>query len=203
MDQELITRISEALIFASDTPLSIGQIRECIGDISVDVVEESINGLVEEYTNVNRAFLLKKVAGGYQFATKPEYYKWIKHLYEGRIQTRLSRAALETLAILAFKQPVTKVEVASIRGVNSDGVIKNLLMRKLINIMGRAAGPGRPLLYGTTPEFLRYFGINSIEDLPKPKEIEELLSDGEGAEIFSNFAGIESQNTLNEPDSEQ
>lgn len=193
MEQNFIKRITEALIFASDTPLSIKQICDCIGNVSTETVDDAITLLSQEYSDVERAFFLKKVGGGYQFATKPDYYKWIKRLYEGRIQSRLSRAALEALAIIAFKQPVTKVEISSIRGVNSDGVIRSLLVRKLITLVGRTGGPGRPLLFGTTPEFLRYFGINSLEDLPKPREIEELLA-GEGVAILSDFTRVDHQN---------
>jgi segregation and condensation protein B len=191
MEQDFLKRITEALIFASDEPLSIKQICDCISNISPEEVKDVIALLSQEYSDAGRVFFLKRVGGGFQFATKPEYYKWIKHLYEGRMQSRLTRASLEALAIIAFKQPVTKVEVSMIRGVNSDGVIKNLLMRRLITMMGRATSPGRPLLYGTSPEFLRYFGLNSLEDLPKPKEIEELLTGGEGAAILSDFAEVD------------
>jgi len=194
MDQEYIKRVVEALIFASDEPLSTEQIRICIDDVQIQEIDDAINLLIQEYSDIERAFFLKKVSGGYQFATKPEYFKWIKRLYEGRIQHRLSRAALEALAIIAFKQPVSKVEVSAIRGVNSDGVIKSLLLRRLVALAGRSSGPGRPLLYGTTPEFLKYFGLNSLDELPKLKEIEELLADGEGAAILYDFAASENKN---------
>ena len=127
-----------------------------------------------------RAFFLKKAGGGYQFATRPEYFRWIKQMFAGRERNRLTRAALETLSIIAFKQPISRVEVAAIRGVNSDGVMQTLLERKLISITGRDEGQGRALLFSTTREFLIYFGIDDISDLPKPKEIEELLAIGEG-----------------------
>jgi len=188
MEREFLKRIIEALIFASDEPLSIKQIDNSIDEASMEEINEALTQLNEEYSDPCRAFSLKKVSGGFQFTTKPEYYRWIKRLYEGRIQYRLSRAALETLAIIAFKQPITKVEVSMIRGVNSDGVVKSLLTRKFITLLGRARGPGRPLLYGTTPQFLRYFGLNDLEDLPKPKEIEELMAEGQGATILTNIA---------------
>ena len=187
MDRIFLKRLIEALIFASDSPLTIKDLQTAIDEVSLEETEEAVKVIHEEYSNGNYGFFLKKVAGGYTFATKPEYYKWIKQLFEGKIQSRLSQAALEALAIITYKQPVSKIEVSTIRGVNSDGVIKNLLLRKLITIVGRSTGPGRPLLYGTTPEFLRYFGLNSLNDLPKPREIEELLSDGEGATLLSNL----------------
>ena len=173
MDHIFLKRLIEALIFASDSPLTIKDLQTAIDEVSLEETEEAVKVIHEEYSNGNYGFFLKKVAGGYTFATKPEYYK--------------SQAALEALAIITYKQPVSKIEVSTIRGVNSDGVIKNLLLRKLITIVGRSTGPGRPLLYGTTPEFLRYFGLNSLNDLPKPREIEELLSDGEGATLLSNL----------------
>ncbi|MFQ6116483.1 MAG: SMC-Scp complex subunit ScpB, partial [bacterium] len=110
---------------------------------------------------------------------------WIKKLFKGRARPKLSQAALESLAIIAFKQPISRVEVDAIRGVHSGGVIKNLLERNLISIAGRAQTVGKPILYGTTSEFLRYFGINDISELPKPKEIEEIMGKLDGAEEYS------------------
>ena len=108
-------------------------------------------------------------------------------MFQEKQRSRLSRAALETLAIVAFKQPISRVEVSAIRGVNSDGVMKKLLDFRLITISGRESGPGRPLLFKTTQEFLNYFGINDISELPRPKEIEELLAEGEGSEILQRL----------------
>lgn len=109
--------------------------------------------------------------------TREAYSGWLRKLFQRRIKSRLSHAALETLSVIAFRQPVSRTEVDAIRGVNSEGVVRTLLERKLITISGRADGPGRPLLYKTTREFLRYFGINDISDLPKPREMEELLKE--------------------------
>jgi len=144
------------------------------------------------------------LAGGFQFVTRPELANYIKQYYKGKSKSRLSRAALETLAIIAFKQPISRPEIDMIRGVNSDGVVKNLLERNLIFISGRSETIGRALLYSTTPEFLRYLGINEISDLPKPKEIEELLGSPQeelpfsGDEIDEKI--IEKISTLNEPE---
>ena len=184
MDRQQIKNIIEALIFASDGPITIGQLASII-EVEKNEVEEALQVLMKDLED--RSLILKKVSGGYEFATRPEYSRWIKKMFVGKAKSRLTRAALETLAIIAFKQPISRVEVSAIRGVNSDGVIRGLLERKLISISGRAEGPGRPLLFVTTKEFLRYFGINEISDLPKPKEIEALLAEGEGHKVISEI----------------
>jgi len=184
MDKQQVKKIVEALVFASESPISVSQLASII-EVEKAIVEEAIELLTDELKD--RSILLKKVSGGYEFATRPEFSQWIKKMFVGKAKSRLSRAALETLAIIAFKQPISKVEVSAIRGVNSDGVIKGLLERRFISISGRADGPGRPLLFVTTKEFLRYFGINDISDLPKPKEIEELLAEGEGNKVISEI----------------
>lgn len=186
MEKDKLRNIIEALVFASDTPITVTQIREIIEGVGKREIEDALEDLAHGLSD--RVFFLKKVGGGYQFATRPEYSKYIGHLYENKLRSRLSRAALETLAIIAFKQPITKVEISAIRGVNSDGVIKNLLERKLITISGRDPGPGRALVFTTSKDFLHYFGINEIADLPRPKEIEELLADGEGGKLLGQIS---------------
>ena len=178
MEQDKLKSILEALIFASDTPLSMNQLKVILEGVEKAEIESALEGLAADLQA--RAFFLKKAGGGYQFATRPEYSRWIKQMYVGRERNRLTRAALETLSIIAFKQPISRVEVSAIRGVNSDGVIKTLLERKLVTITGRDEGQGRALLFSTTKDFLIYFGIDDLADLPKPKEIEELLAQGEG-----------------------
>lgn len=187
MDSEQLTQILEALIFASDTPLTLKQMQQALEEVEEDVLTNVVNGLVQAYNQGQHAFMITRVAGGYQFTTRPEFARWIKKLYDGRVQTRLSRAALEALAIVAFKQPVSRTEVAAIRGVNSDGVMKSLLERNLITISGRAPDQGRPLLYRTSDHFLQYFGINDLTELPKPREIEELLAEGEATVILADL----------------
>jgi segregation and condensation protein B len=186
MEKDKLRNIIEALVFASGTPITVAQIREIIEGAGKKEIEDALEDLAHGLSD--RVFFLKKVGGGYQFATRPEYSKYIGHLYENKLRSRLSRAALETLAIIAFKQPITKVEISAIRGVNSDGVIKNLLERKLITISGRDPGPGRALVFTTSKDFLHYFGINEIADLPRPKEIEELLADGEGGKLLGQIS---------------
>lgn len=179
MEEQKIKHIVEALIFASDTPLPADRIKEAIEETNGLDIDAVVNTLNEEYAQNGRAFTIQRVAGGFHLSTLPEYAEWIRRLYLGRHKNRLSQAALETLAIVAFKQPVSRVDIAQIRGVDPDGVLKNLLERRLITISGRSEGVGRPLLYNTTPEFLQYFGLNDISQLPKPREIEELFGKGD------------------------
>lgn len=194
MDHALLKQIVEALIFASDEPLSESRIRSCIEDVDGQSLETIIESLNEEYHRSGRSFRIVKVAGGFQFATQPAFSKWIKRLYQGRSRARLTQASLEVLAIVAFQQPVSRTEIDAVRGVNSVGVLRNLMERRLITIAGRAEGVGRPLLYKTTDEFLRYFGINDISDLPKPKEIEEILGSGEVSDqVVEALALLEEQ----------
>ncbi|MBN1541039.1 SMC-Scp complex subunit ScpB [candidate division KSB1 bacterium] len=186
MDREQLSRVLESIIFASDSPLSLRQIESILEEVSRTEIESALETL--EASLENRALLLKKVAGGYIFATRPEYAPFVKKMFVGKERSRMSRAALETLAIIAFKQPISRVEINAIRGVNSDGVIKGLLERRFIDISGRDGGPGRALLFRTTLDFLKYFGINDIAELPKPKEIEQLLAEGEGGKILQDMS---------------
>lgn len=174
---EHLKQIVEALVFASDVPITIDQIKGFIGETTAAQVRKVVEELNLEYKQTSRAFHIIHVAGGVQMVTRGSYSQWVKKLFEKRIKSRLSQAALETLSVIAFKQPVPKSEIAAIRGVNCDGVVRTLLERKLVTIAGRGEGPGRPLLLRTTKQFLQYFGVNDISDLPKPREIEELMKE--------------------------
>ncbi len=185
MEPDELKPIVEALIFASEEPISAQRIANMIDGVTPKRVLQAIEELNREYDETGRSFFVKRLAGGYQMVTRPEYGQWVRRILKKGTRPRLSRAALETLAIIAFKQPVSRVEIDFIRGVNSDGVLKSLLERELIAIAGRAETVGRPLLYKTTSEFLRYFGLNSLDELPRPKEIDELLASGEGAAILA------------------
>jgi segregation and condensation protein B len=197
METQELKSIVEALIFAADEPLSEARIRETLeleNGFDFGAVIEALN---QEYQNGGRAFTIRKIAGGYQIVTQQNYASWIRKLYLGRQKNRLSHAALETLALIAFKQPISRVDIAQIRGVNSDGVIGTLLERKLVTISGRSEAVGRPLLYSTTAEFLKYFGINDIADLPKPREIEELFSkEGMPEELLQALSQTDAQLSL-------
>jgi segregation and condensation protein B len=165
------------LIFASDVPISADQIKTLVEDVRPEDIQKTVEELNLEYRNTNRTFHIVRIAGGYQLVTHESYAPWVKKLFQGRIKTKLSQAAMETLSIIAFRQPVSKTEMEAVRGVNCDGVVRTLLERKLVTISGRGEGPGKPLMYNTTREFLRCFGINDIADLPKPREIEELFKE--------------------------
>jgi len=176
--------IVEALLFAADQPVTAGKIRQCIEMDDEIPVQEIVDQLNDYYHQEDRSFFIMEVAGGYQLVTRREFEPYVKKLYVGASRMRLSRAALETLSIIAYKQPVSRPEIDSIRGVNSDSVIRTLLERDLIAVKGREEQPGRPLLYGTSDEFLRYFGLNSLDDLPKLKEIDALMDQsGESDDI--------------------
>jgi len=170
----------EALIFATDKPLSTLEIVELINNafgfmdekISLDQVESAIEGIVEKYNSEFYPFEVKQSGGGWQFLTKKEYHKTIAQLNGDKFLKRLSGAALETLAIISYKQPITKGEIEAIRGVNSDYTVQRLLEKELIIISGRNEKlPGHPLVYSTSKNFMDYFGINSADDLPRIREV--------------------------------
>lgn len=183
MDKTYLSVI-EALIFASDEPISESEIIKAIKGIDGEDIEINsldIQSVVEELNNKyeasESAFKIKKIANGFLFATTEITAKYLGFLSSEKSKRRLSQAALETLAIIAYKQPITKPELEQIRGVNSDYILNTLLEKNLITITGRAESIGRPLLYGTTTEFLKYFGLYNLSDLPKPREIEEIMKD--------------------------
>jgi segregation and condensation protein B len=183
-----ILEVIEALLFATDEPLSLRQLFDLLSYLDdperpermdQDMILRSIEFLNHEFDSTHRAFRIVKVAGGYQYATLPKYGVWLGRMVKERSKRKLSVSALETLAVIAYKQPVTKPELEAIRGVNADYVLHSLLERNLVAIVGRAATPGRPLLYGTTKEFLKHFGLNDLAELPKPREIDELLAEAQ------------------------
>ena len=198
MDEAFKRQVVEALIFASDTPLPESKIASYVEDLTSRGVRDLVKEINTEYSKSNRAFRIAKIAGGYQLNTQKQFAPWIKKIFKGRTKQRLSQAGLESLAIVAFKQPISRTEIDAIRGVNSGGVLKNLLERNFVAIAGRSTAVGKPLIYGTTSEFLRYFGVNDISDLPKPKEIEEIMGKMDGSEAISQ----EVRDVLTSPDEE-
>jgi segregation and condensation protein B len=183
MDNTYISVI-EALIFSSDDSLSAEEIIRAVksidGDdveLTKDEVESTVDILNQKYSDSGNSFRILRIANGYLYATLEQFSKYVGYLSSERTKRRLSQAALETLSIIAYKQPITKPDLESIRGVNSDYILTTLLEKNLITIKGRAETVGRPLLYGTTDEFLKYFGLNNLTDLPKPREIEEIMQD--------------------------
>lgn len=172
---ELNARIVEALLIASEEPVTQNRLNECLDPGHQVDLKETVDYLNDQYENTGNSFFIKGVAGGYQLVTRKDFEGYIRRYLNRSGRIRLSYAALETLAIIAYKQPVSRPDIDSIRGVNSEGVISTLLERDLITVQGRSDTPGRPLLYGITQEFLRYFGLNSTSDLPRLKELEEIL----------------------------
>lgn len=169
--------IIEAVLFASDMPLSLNELSQILEGAEPAMIRTAIEGLNEAYNATPNSFQIIEVAGGYQFGARPEYARWIRRVYRGRIPSRLSQASLECLSIIAYKQPISRTEIEAVRGVNVDGVLRTLLDRSLIRIAGRGTGVGRPILYATTSEFLKYFGLNRLTDLPKVDELKEMLRD--------------------------
>jgi len=168
-----LKNIIESLLFVSETPLTVDRIRKILSSADSKEIRHALNTLSDEYERRKGGFLLRQVAGGYQFRTRPEHSQWIRHLVQPN-PVRLSKAALETLAIIAYKQPVIRSDIEHIRGVDSGGIIRTLLERKFIRILGRKEIPGRPLIYATTKQFLEVFDLKDLRDLPTPKEIESL-----------------------------
>lgn len=163
-------QIIEALLIATDVPLSLQRIAEII-NVLIDEVKQGIDTLNQEYKDTGRAFEIKEVAGGYQIYTLPEYADFVGRLKQKK--EKLSKAALETLAIIAYHQPITRAEVEKARGVDSSYILESLLEKGLIKTCGRLPTPGRPIKYSTTYEFLRYFGIKDLSELPREEDFAE------------------------------
>ncbi len=177
MEIDKLKKVLESLLFVSDSPLPAKKVAAFLKDGSLEEVEQAFASLREDINQLDRSFQLVQVAEGYQLVTRPEYHRWAKELYKVISKTRLSKASLEALAIIAYKQPVTRAEVEAIRGVEVSNLVQSLLEKRMIRILGRAETPGRPLLYGTTTEFLIHFGLKDLADLPKVSEIQELAGD--------------------------
>lgn len=172
------SRILEALLFASDEVLSVAKIKSILdGQPDARKIRKMVDDINSKLQRERHPFEITEVAGGFQFRTIAYYHPWVRQLFKERSVKKLSLQALECLAIIAYKQPITKAEIEAIRGVVSDGAMKTLLERRLVTISGRSEKPGRPLLYATSAEFLQYFGINKIGDLPKIEEFEALAKE--------------------------
>lgn len=168
----------ESLVFASDEPISLKEIQACLETVleakfREEDLLENLATLQERYAQDHYGFELAEIADGYQFLTKPAYHNTVGTFLRQTTRKRLSRAALETLSIIAYRQPIIKSTMEKIRGVSCDYSVQKLLEKELVEIIGRDEGPGRPLLYGTSSKFMDYFGLKTLEDLPKPKEFRE------------------------------
>lgn len=171
------SRMIEALLFASEAPLTAADLARADETLDEDQVEALLAELQQEYEAEGRAFTITEIAGGYQLLTRPEYAHVLERYHTVPVSSRLSGAALETLAIIAYRQPVGRAEVEEIRGVGAGGVLKTLLERNLVEVVGRGEGLGRPLLYGTTRYFLEHFGFRSLEELPRSDELDVILAE--------------------------
>lgn len=188
IDGVRLSSVIEALVFSSPEPINAAKICEIIakGDESLQPEKEDIDSFIEKlnqrYEENGLSFSIIKIAGGYTFATEKRYKRWLSIFQHENAYRKLTSSAIETLAIVAYKQPITKPEVDEIRGVDSGYMLRQLLEKELAEVSGRLNAPGNPLLYITTVHFLKHFGLNSIDELPKPREIEEILKDDEMAD---------------------
>ncbi len=190
---EDIKYIIESLLFVVDEPLTIDRIKKILVQAETREIREAMAELSAEYEARGGGFYLDEVAGGYQIRTRPQYTDWIKKLIQPK-PLRLSKPALETLVIIAYKQPIIRSDIEHLRGVDCGGVIRMLLERKLIRVLGRKEIPGRPLIYATTKRFLEIFDLKNLRDLPTPKEIEELAAatnEGDQAVIVDSIEELD------------
>ncbi len=170
-DERVESGLLEALLFGTHHPLTAGKLAELLNVSATKPVRGAIKALNELYESGSRAFRIEQVAGGYQLLTLPEYGEALKRFHQREVDAKLSKAALETLAIIAYKQPLLRVDIEAIRGVACGETIRNLMEKHLVKIAGRAEEPGRPILYGTTKRFLELFGLNSLKDLPQSEAL--------------------------------
>lgn len=181
MDEERIKAILESLLFAAGEPVSLNRLAAVLDSVPKEEVRNALNGLGAQYSQGGRGLTVEEVAGGYQLRTRKEFAPQIRKLLAGK-PPRLSRSLLETLAIVAYRQPVTRPEIEQVRGVDCGGVLETLLERRLVKIGGRKEAPGRPMLYETTSEFLEVFGLKDLDSLPDLKEFQEIQRAQEEAE---------------------
>jgi len=175
-DPQALVPVIEALLFASPDPLPIRAMRGVFGEeVTVETLKEALELLQERTSADGRGVVLAEVAGGWQFLTREEYFPWVRRIARTRAEEKITPAAIETLATVAYKQPVTRAEVDAIRGVLSGPIVRSLMDRGLVRVVGRAELPGAPFLYGTTRRFLEHFGLKSVKELPDPKELARLL----------------------------
>ena len=167
-----VKRIVEALLFAVQEPISVRKICEVVEDVEAKEIREVIQQLREEYDTHDRVFQIEEIANGFQLLSRPEYHEWISKIRKKSGESKLSQQALETLSIIAYKQPIIRAEIEAIRGVQSGQMIRTLIEKGLVKITGRDEVLGRPLLYGTTTKFLDHLGLKSIKDLPKVEDLE-------------------------------
>jgi len=188
VDGTRLTAVVEALIFSSPEPIGWQKVAEIVKEseeeleLDDEVVRRIVTRLNERYEENDLSFRIEETGGGFTFVTQPRYHPWLSIFQHENAYRKLSQSATETLAIVAYRQPITKPEVDQIRGVDSGYILRQLLEKMLLKVSGRADSPGKPLLYKTTKHFLKHFGINSVDELPKPREIDEILKDDDMAD---------------------
>ena len=195
-----VKAVLEALLFVSGEPLSVERCTAILGQVTKSQVQASLRELQQDYQQEGRALQVVQVAGGYRLATKEQFAPWIRRLDKAKAPAKLSRSAVESLAIIAYRQPIVRGEIEKIRGVETSGVLRTLLERKLVRMVGRKDEPGRPIMYGTTKHFLEHFGLKSLADLPPLREFKE-LGEGDQVSLLSEEALSETNGERNpDPD---
>ncbi len=189
MESERLNAILESLLLAAEGPVSADRLRDAVGEVPRKEITDALGGLREEYERTGRGLRLAEVANGYQLRTPREHAEFVRRLTAVK-PARMSRANLETLAIIAYQQPVTRAEIEGIRGVNVDGVVSTLLERRLIRIVARKDVAGKPFLYGTTPEFLAVFNLKDLASLPTLREIEDMTQALREPDVAGSKAGM-------------
>ena len=198
-------RIVENLLFITDRPLSAAKLSQVAQINNIQLTKDIVNALAQEYVQSGRAIQIVELGGGFQMSTKPEYGRWVRALFNEKSSDKLSPAALETLAIIAYKQPVTRADIEAIRGVDIVAPLEKIMERGLVRVVGRKDAPGKPMVYGTTDEFLRLFGLNHISQLPElktfenkgPKEIQSDLPFGPSLpQVKDNILPLEDDNDI-------
>ena len=175
-DAGRLRAVIEALVFAAEEPLTIADLRDLFPKVAEGDLTEALDSLTRDYETAERGLQIQRVAGGYRITTRAEFGEWVRALFRSRNRRRLSGAALETLAIVAYRQPITTPEIHALRGTDPGGVLQTLLDKKLLRVMGRKKVVGKPILYGTSRDFLAHFGLNSLEDLPSLEEFGDMAS---------------------------
>jgi segregation and condensation protein B len=172
MSEPTLNSIVEAMLFVSDEPITADRLADAAGEgVTVDAIRQAVGELNTEYAAGGRAFAIEEIAGGFQLLTRAEYNKYLRKLVQARNAAKFTQAALESLSIIAYKQPCTRAEIEDIRGVACGDILRTLMEKGLVRISGRSETVGRPLLYGTTKKFLTSFGLSSVKDLPTDKQL--------------------------------
>ncbi len=203
MENSELKAVIEAMLISTEEPLSVEQMRMVFDNVDTALIKAAINDLKREYEETQRSFEINEVAGGYQIGTKIKFAKYLRKLFSNKHTERLSKPSLETLAIMAYKQPVTRLDVEEIRGVNVDGVVRSLLEKGLIKIKGRKEVIGRPFLYSTSNLFLKYFGLKTLDDLPPIEQFKEVADEIMGEENDKVDKGPIMNNIYEKPNVEE